>query len=113
MRYDDQTVMYDDTEEMSAPHGTALLETTPTIHSKPELDSESATRYSEDPERDLVQLQEHFQQFQERINQFGLTTNPPTHIEELAHLTNKVQLAMMLQPCSPCRPVDKALHTEM
>ena len=40
--------------------------------------------------------------------------NPLLHIEELAHLTEKLQqLAMTLQPCSPCRTVDEPLHTAM
>ena len=108
--------MYDDVKEMLVPHIAAPLDTTQTTHSIPDLDSETVTRYSEDtnPQRDLVQLQEYFQQFQERLNQLGPTKYPPTHIEELTNLTEKLQqLAIMLQPCSPCRPVDKPIHTAM
>ena len=56
-RYEDQTAMYDDAEEMPTPNDTAPLDTTPTTHSIPDLDSETAARYSEDtyPQRDLVQ----------------------------------------------------------
>ena len=47
----------------SATHNTAPLETTPHTHSTLELDSETTAKCSEDtnPQRDLVQLQEHFQ----------------------------------------------------
>ena len=112
MRCDDQTVMYGDAEEIPAPHNTTPLETTSTTHSILKLDSETTTKYSEDisPQRDLAWLQEHFQQLQETLNQLGPTAKPPVHIEELAHLNNKLQqLAMTVQPCSPCSP----LHTAM
>ena len=108
--------MYDDTEETPAPHNTASLDTAPTTHSIPELDSETPAGYSEDtmPQRDLAQLQEHFQQFQERLNQLGPTTNQCTHIEELAQLTKKLQqLASMLQPHPSHRPGNEPLHTVM
>ena len=42
-RYEDQTAMYDDTEDMPVPHATASLDTTPTTHGIPDLDSETAT----------------------------------------------------------------------
>ena len=62
MRYDDQTIMYN-AEDTPAPHNTTPLETTPPTHSIPELDSETTAAYSEytNPQRDLMQLQEHFQ----------------------------------------------------
>ena len=97
-------------------HDTTSLETTATTHSIPELDSETTARYSEDtsPQRDPAQLKEHFQHLLERFIQLRPTTNPSVHIEELAHFTNKLQpLVMMLQPCSPCRPVVEPLHTVM
>ena len=58
MRYDNQTVMYDNVEETPTPHHTTPLDTTPTTHSIPELDSETTTGYSKDanPQRDLAQL---------------------------------------------------------
>ena len=73
------------------PHTTALLDTT--THSILDLDSETTAGYSEDTnaQRDLVQLQEHFQQLQERLNQLGPSTNPPIHAEEQSHLTEKLQ----------------------
>ena len=77
-----------------------MLENTPPTHSIPELDSKTTAKYNKDinPWKDHVQLQEHFQQLHEPLNQQGPTTNPPMHIEELAHLTNKQhQLAMILQ----------------
>ena len=83
---------------MTWPHDTTPLETTCPTHSRPDLDSETDAGYSEDtnPQRDLTQLQKHFWQLQERLNQLGPTTDPPIHIEELAHLTEKLQqLAMM------------------
>ena len=43
MRYDDQTVIYDDTKDMPSPYNTAPLDTAPTTHSILELDSETAT----------------------------------------------------------------------
>ena len=90
--------MYDDVKEMPAPYDTNPLDTTPTTYSIPDLD--------------LVQLQEHFQQLQERLNQLGPTTNPSTHGEELAHLTKKLQqLAVTLQPCTTCRPMDEPIYT--
>ena len=47
-RYEDQTGMYDSTEEMPAPHDTTPLDTAPTTHSIPDLHSETAAGYSED-----------------------------------------------------------------
>ena len=72
--------MHDDTDEMHGPHDTASLETTPTTHSIPELNSDTTARYSEDTnhQRDLVQLQEHLQQLQERLNQLGPTATHPS-----------------------------------
>ena len=56
---------------MTLPHGTAPLDTASTTYSILDLNSETATGYSKDanPQRDLVQLQVHFQQCQERLNQ--------------------------------------------
>ena len=64
MRYDDQTSRYNEAEETPVPHDTTPLETTPTRHSILELDSETTSEYSADtnPQRDLAQLQGHFQQ---------------------------------------------------
>ena len=75
--------MYDDAKEMSTHHNTTPLDTTLSTHSITDLDSETAAEYSQDtnPQRDLVQLQEHFQQLQERLNQLGTTTNPLAHAE--------------------------------
>ena len=80
----------------------APLDTTPTTHSIPDLDSETTAGCSEDtnPQVDLAQLQEHFMQLKKRLSQLGPTTNPPMHAEKLAHLTEKEQqLVMMLQSC--------------
>ena len=45
---------------------------------------------------------------------WGLLTNPPAHIEEIAHLTNKLQqLAITLQLHRTCRPVEESLQTAM
>ena len=88
----------------------------PHTQSIPELDGETTATYSEDtnPQRDLAQLQEHFHQLQEHLIQLGPTTNPPLHIEELAHLTRKLQqLAVSLQLHPTCRPVEEPLHTSM
>ena len=91
-RYEDQTVIYDDADKMPAPHDTDPLDTTPTTHSILDLDSKTAAGYSEDnnPQSALVQLQEYFQQLQERFNHIGPTANPPIHAEELAHLSEKL-----------------------
>ena len=64
MRYDNQTVMYDDAEDIPAPHNTTPVGNTPPSHSILELDNEITTKYSKDtnPQRGLLQLQEHFQQ---------------------------------------------------
>ena len=43
------------------------------------------------PQKDLAQLQEYFQQHQERLDQLGFTTSPHAHTEELACLTEKLQ----------------------
>ena len=115
-RKEDKAAMYDYAEDMSNHHDTAPLDTTPSTHSIPGLSGKTATEYSEDthPQKDLVQLQEHFQQLQERLNQLGSTTSPHTHTEELAHLTEKLQkLALLLQPCSTYKPADKPIHTVM
>ena len=40
--------MYDNAKGMPTPHDTAPLDTTPIIHSIPDLDSETATGYSDD-----------------------------------------------------------------
>ena len=45
MRYDDQCVMCDNTEETPAPHDIAPLETMPTIYSMLELDSKTTDEY--------------------------------------------------------------------
>ena len=108
--------MYSDAKEMSSVHNSTPLDIIQTSHSTPDLNSETTAGYPEDtnPQRDLMQLQEHFKQLKERLNQLGPTTNLPTHVEELAHLTEKLQqLAMMLQPHSPCRPVEEPIHTTM
>ena len=99
-----------------SPHNTTHLDTTPSTHSIPDLDSKTAAEYSEDinPQRDLVQLQDHLMQCQERLNQLGSTTGPPAHTKELAHFTEKLQqLAVTLQPHSTCRPIQEHIHTAM
>ena len=107
--YDDQNVMYDDIQEMLAPHDTTSLDNTPTTHSRLKLDSATTAKYNEDtnPQIDLAQLQKLFQQLQERLNQLGPTTNPPTHTEGLAHLTKLAQLTKYngyLWCCSHAHP---------
>ena len=54
--------MYDNIEDSPAP-----LEKTTTNHSIPEQDGKASTKNSEDPDPncDLAELQEHFQQLQE------------------------------------------------
>ena len=42
-------------------------------------------------QRDLTQMQEHFEHFQEKPEQLGTARNTPAHTEELAHLTEKFQ----------------------
>ena len=81
MRYNNQTVMYDDTEEKPASHHSAPLDTIPTTHSILGLDGETATGYSEDtnPQRDLVKLQDHFKELWERFTQLVPTPNPLRH----------------------------------
>ena len=61
-----------------APHDTFPLGTTQTTHNTLEIDSETAARYSEDtnPQWDIAQLQEHFQQFRKDLINYDL---PPTH----------------------------------
>ena len=48
--------MYDNAEETPIPFITTHLDTTPTTHSIPALDSQTTTGYSEDanPQRDLA-----------------------------------------------------------
>ena len=74
-----------------SPRDTAPLENTPPTHSI--LEQDGATEYSEDPnpQGDLADLQEHLQQLQEWLTQLEPTLNPPSHDEELTHLTNKLQ----------------------
>ena len=106
--------MYNNADNKSASHYTAPLENTPPTHSILELHSEATAKYSKDtnPERDLLQLQEHFQQLQECLNQLGSTANPPMHVEKLAHFSYKLQqLAIILQPCPTSRPVVEPLHS--
>ena len=90
-RYEDQAFINDDTEETPAPQDTVAQYTTPTTPSILELDSETATGYSEEtnPQNNLVQLQKHFQQLQERFNQLGPTTSVSIHVKEKDHLTEK------------------------
>ena len=116
IRQEGHTAMYDDAEEKPSIHDAIPLDTTFSTRSIPDLEGKTATEYSEEThhQRDVMQLQEHFQQLQERLDQLGSATSPPAHTEELAHLTEKLQqLAMMLQSCSTCRPVDKPIHTAM
>ena len=116
MRYGNQTIMYDDTEDTPAPNKTASLDNTQPTHSIPKQDGEATAKYSDDsnPQCALVELQEHFQQHQEWLTQLKPTANPPAHIAELAHLTDKLQqLALMLQPCPTSRPMEEPLHTAM
>ena len=108
--------MYDYTEDTPAPHNTAPLENTPPTHSLLEEDGEATSKYSKDsnPQRDLVEILEHFQQLQEWLTQLKPTPNPSVHIEELAHLTNKLQqVSVTLQLCPPSRSVEESLHTAM
>ena len=44
MRYGNQTIMHDNTEDMPSPHNTAPLDNTPLNCSMPEQDSESSTK---------------------------------------------------------------------
>ena len=48
--------MYNDSEDMSNPHDTAPLDTTPSTHSILSLNGKKATEYSDDahPQRDLT-----------------------------------------------------------
>ena len=39
------------------------------------------------------------------------TINPPIHVAELAHLTDKLQLAVILQPHPTSKPMEESLHT--
>ena len=66
-RYGNQSLMYDDTKDTTAPHHMAPLENSAPIHSIQEQDGETNTEYSEEPNphRDLAELWEHFQQLQE------------------------------------------------
>ena len=93
MRYGNQTIMYDDIKDMPVPHNTIQLENSAPIQSIPEQDDEATTEISKkpNPQTDLVEMQEHFQQFLEWLTQLEPTTNPSMHAEELAHLTNKLQ----------------------
>ena len=114
-RQEDQAAIYNDPKDTSTPQHHSL-DTTLSTKSIMDLDDETAAEYSEDthPQKDLAQLQEHFQQLQERLNQLGATTSPPTHTEELTYLTEKLQkLALTLQPCPTCGPVDESLQTTM
>ena len=63
MRYDNQTVMYNDAEDTPDHHNTTPLESTAPTHNLVELDSEKTAEYSKDtnPQSDLVKLQEYFQ----------------------------------------------------
>ena len=81
IRQEDQAVMYDDAGDMSTPHDAAPLDTTPSSHSIPGLNGKTATDYSDDihPQRDLTQLQDHFQPLQDRLDLLGSTTNPHIH----------------------------------
>ena len=105
IRYEDQTFMCNNAEEMPCPHDTAPLDTSPATHSILDLDSETAAGYSEDTnhQKYLAQLQGHSHQLQERLNQLGPTTNPPVYIEEQAHLNEKLQ--QLARHCSCTHPV--------
>ena len=46
MRYINQTIMYDDTEDMPAPHNTAPLENAPPTLSIPKHNGEASIKYS-------------------------------------------------------------------
>ena len=46
MRYGNQTIMYDDTRDMPAPHNTAPLESKPPTHSICKQDGEATIEYS-------------------------------------------------------------------
>ena len=53
------------------------------------------------PQRDMVQLWEHFQQPQGQLGELGCSTSPSTQSKELAHLTEKwLKLALILHPHS-------------
>ena len=111
MRYGNQTVIHNDTEDAPAP-----LENTPPDCSMPKQGSESSAKYSKDsdPHCDLAELQEHFQQLQEQLTLLEPTTNPHTNAEELAQLTNKLQqLTITLQQHPVPRPVEETLHLAM
>ena len=108
--------MYNDTKNILTPCDTAPPENTPLTHSILEQDGEKTAKYSKDPnaQRDQVELQEHFQQLQEKLPQLEPTANSPTAVEELGHLTNKLQqLAVTLQLCPYSRPMEEPQHTTM
>ena len=48
VRYNNQTIMYDDTKDTPASHNATPLDDTPPTHSILELDSKTTAEYSED-----------------------------------------------------------------
>ena len=71
------------------PHDITALPTTPSSNSIRDLVGKTANEYNEETttQRDLVQLQEHFEWFQENFDQLETAMNTPAHTEELADLT--------------------------
>ena len=88
-RQEGQVALYDDAEDMS--NANEINVTTLSSNIITDLDGETATEYSKETatQRDLTQLQEHYKQLQEKLNQLGKAINTPAHHEELAHLTGK------------------------
>ena len=64
MRRVNQTIMYDDNEDIPASHNTIPLENTPSTHSISKWHVEATAKYNDDynPQHYLAEFQEHFQQ---------------------------------------------------
>ena len=67
MRYGNETIMHNKTEDVHGPQDTAPLDNIPPNCSMPKQDGESSAKYNEapDPHHDQAELQEHFQQLKE------------------------------------------------
>ena len=115
-RQEGEVALYDNAEDTSNPQEITVQPTTPSSNSIVDLGGETATEFSEQTttQRDLTQLQKHFELLQEKFNQLGRTMNTPAHTEELTHSTDKLQkLALALHPHPTDRPVDEPIHTAM
>ena len=106
MRHESQNMMYDDAKDRPAPPDPASLKQTSPMHSILEEEGEATAKCSEDP-----QPQKDIQGW---LTQLEPTTNSPTHVEELAHLINKLhKLAIVPQLCPPSRALKETLHTAL